>query len=422
MADSDLRSQMTAPRDWCMTSLGEIASIYTGSTPSRAVPAFWEGDIPWVTPGELTGLKTKYLNGTRESITKAGLTSCAATLVPKDTLLVTTRATLGSSALSAMPVTTNQGFRSLVFGGQADPHFFYHLSSRLTTELKRRASGTTFLEISGREFAAVRVPLPPLPEQHRIAEILDTLDEAIRRTEQVIAKLQQMKQGLLHDLLTRGIDENGELRGPDQPPASWKLTTLGEHVYLKGGFGFPDRYQGHSEGELPFYKVSDMSTAGNARYLGRANNYVSRATAAQQGWHPAQRGGVAFAKVGAALLLNRRRILTVDSLVDNNMMVAVPRDSVDQSWLYWWLQAVDFAVFVQPGALPSVNQGQLGALSIALPTLDEQIQVGTILDDYEARIEAEIMTRQKFNAMKLGLMNDLLTGRVRVTATEETAS
>ncbi len=75
-----------------------------------------------------------------------------------------------------------------------------------------------------REFA---VPLPPLPEQRRIAEILDTLDEAIRKTEQVIAKLQQMKQGLLHDLLTRGIDENGELRDPERHPEQFKDSPLG---------------------------------------------------------------------------------------------------------------------------------------------------------------------------------------------------
>jgi len=191
------------------------------------VSTYWGGDIPWVTPGELTNRKTKYLTETKECITKAGLASCAATLVPTDSLLVTTRATLGSVALAAIPVATNQGFRSLVFKEEADPHFFYHLSSRLIGEFKRRASGTTFLEISGREFAAVGVPLPPLPEQRRIAEILDTLDEAIRKTEQVTAKLQQMKQGLLHDLLTRGIDENGDLRDPERHPEQFKDSPLG---------------------------------------------------------------------------------------------------------------------------------------------------------------------------------------------------
>ena len=151
------------PADWSQAPLGQLAFIYSGGTPSRTVPAYWHGDIPWVTPRELTGLKTKYLSNTLEKVTKAGLASCAATLVPTNSLLVTTRATIGSVALAAMSIATNQGFRSLVFRAQADPHFFYHLTSRLVREFRRRASGTTFLEISGREFAAVEAPLPPSP-------------------------------------------------------------------------------------------------------------------------------------------------------------------------------------------------------------------------------------------------------------------
>ena len=93
---------------WPRTSLGEIASIHSGSTPRRSVPGFWGGGIPWVTPGELTSLRGKYLTETRDRITPAGLASCAASLVPKDSLLVTTRATLGASALAAMPVTVRR--------------------------------------------------------------------------------------------------------------------------------------------------------------------------------------------------------------------------------------------------------------------------------------------------------------------------
>lgn len=216
-----------ATRGWERCTLEEIGKIFSGSTPRREVTSYWNGDFPWVTPGELTGLKEKYLTYTRECITKAGLAGCAATLLPKDSLLITTRATLGSVALAAMPLATNQGFRSLVMNECADPHFYYHLASRLTPDLTRHSSGTTFLEVSAKDFAAVKVVKPPLPEQRRIAEILDNLDEAIRKTEQVIAKLQQMQQGLTHDLLTRGIDENGELRDPERHPEQFKDSLLG---------------------------------------------------------------------------------------------------------------------------------------------------------------------------------------------------
>src|SRR5687768_13995858 len=95
------------PVDWERSTIGGIGTIRSGSTPSRAVPSNWNGNIPWVTPGELTNLKDMYLDRTSEKITSKGLASCSATLVPKDSLLVTTRATIGSLALTAVPMATN---------------------------------------------------------------------------------------------------------------------------------------------------------------------------------------------------------------------------------------------------------------------------------------------------------------------------
>ncbi len=259
------------PSDWDVKSICDLGSIVGGSTPSRGVKRYWGGEIPWVTPGELTSLAFKYLGDTEEHITQAGLEGCGAHLLPAKTLLVTSRATIGAVALASRPTSTNQGFKSVVFGPGTEPGFYFHLFKRLTPELTRRASGTTFLEISGREFGAVRVPVPPLCEQRRMAEILDTLDEAIQRTEQIIAKLKQIKQCLLHDLLARGIDENGELRDPEQHPEqfkdsplgriprAWKIIQLRDRVAVKGGKRLPS---GHAYAEVPtafrYLRVEDF--------------------------------------------------------------------------------------------------------------------------------------------------------------------
>jgi type I restriction enzyme S subunit len=283
-----------------------------------------------------------------------------------------------------------------------------------------------------REYLSSEFEMPPCPEQSCVAAILDTLDETIRRSRDLIAKLKLIKQGLLRDLLTRGIDHTGRLRPAPATaphayqhstagliPAEWETSTFGEQVEFRGGFGFSDRFQGLAQGDLPFFKVSDMSKAGNEKLLQKANNYVSRTTASRQGWSPAPPGGVAFAKVGAALLLNRRRILSSDSLVDNNMMVAVAGPSLDPTWLYWWLQTVDFGAFVQPGALPSVNQGQLGSLQIAYPDLREQRTIATVLDTSDSRIASERQGFDKLRALKSGLLEDLLSGRVSVSVPDE---
>ena len=333
-------------------------------------------------------------------------------------------ANCGRTFLAEGDWTTLANTQAIIPNDELEARFLHYRTNR-EDFWPRSGSAQPFIKPSS--IGKCWLMLPPLPEQRRIAEILDTLDEAIRKTEQVIAKLQQMKQGLLHDLLTRGIDEHGELRDPerhpeqfkDSPlgriPRGWEVVQAGEHVNFNGGFGFPHVFQGRHTGELPFYKVSDQSLPGNERWLYGANNYVSRSLASRQGWRPAPAEGVAFAKVGAALLLNRRRILTRDSLVDNNMMVAVAEPDVAPAWLYWWLTTVDFGVFVQPGALPSVNQGQLNRLELALPGLAEQTEIGRRLNAASVREVEEEKGLDKLRTLKHGLMDDLLTGRVRVT-------
>jgi len=110
---------------WRQVPAREIAKeIVGGSTPSRDVHSLWNGGIPWVTPGELTKLGGKFLYETAETISKAGLANSGAKLLPADALIVTTRATLGLVALTTGPMTTNQGFKSIVFSGEADPNFY----------------------------------------------------------------------------------------------------------------------------------------------------------------------------------------------------------------------------------------------------------------------------------------------------------
>ena len=245
------------------------------------------------------------------------------------------------------------------------------------------------------------VCLPPLEEQRRIAEILDTVDETIRATERVIAKLVVVARAVQDRLVSS---------------ARGRPVTLASIAALRGGHGFPEDEQGRQSGSLPFYKVSDMNSIGNEKFLGKANNYVQRETAGHNGWHVLPPGAVVFAKVGAALLSNRRRILRVRAIIDNNMMAAVPRQVVSTEWLYRWLQTVDFARFVQVGALPSVNQGLVGGLRLDLPTLCEQERQTDVLDAHDSRINTEIAQLAKYKRIRAGLATDLLSGRVRTVA------
>src|SRR5258708_703179 len=249
------------PLVWAKVPIEEIGDIFAGGTPSRANTHYWNGTIAWATPSDLTQLTSKYLTQTREYITEAGLANSGATLLPKGSLLFTTRATIGSIAIAGIEICTNQGFKNIVPNSFSDSLFYYYLLYYIAAEMQRLASGSTFDQISRRDLVQIIVPHPNPLEQYHIAQILDTIDTQIQETERLITKLKQIRAGLLHDLLTWGIDENGEARDPVAHPEQFK-------DMLQGRLKIP------SEWELyPLYKIAEV---GSGVTLGR--NLIGRNT------------------------------------------------------------------------------------------------------------------------------------------------
>ena len=182
--------------------LRDIGIVVGGGTPSRERSEYWRGPIPWLTPGELTGISDKYISEVKEGISELGLAASGATVLPEESLLMTSRASIGFCALAGRPMATNQGFQNLVPNRYVDSSFLFHLGRTLRREMTRRASETTFLEISGREFGQIEVHLPPLEEQRRVASILDIIDNTIRVNGEHRDKLRELRAGLSVDLLS----------------------------------------------------------------------------------------------------------------------------------------------------------------------------------------------------------------------------
>ena len=220
------------PDGWNVARLGDVAEVVGGSTPSRSRKEFWEGDVPWVVPSELTNLKGRYLTATKEAITDAGLQSAGLKLIPSGSVLLTTRATIGVTAINAIPVTTNQGFQNIIVKNGIDPLWLFYGVSSMRRELEKRAAGSTFLEVSRDSVRSLPLLLPSLTEQRAIAAVLDSIDEAIECTEAVIAATERLRDALLHELLTRGVpgwhSEWKEVPGIGTIPACWDVARLGD--------------------------------------------------------------------------------------------------------------------------------------------------------------------------------------------------
>ncbi len=179
------------PSTWEWIPLSEVARVVGGGTPNTKDASFWEGgDIPWITPRDLSGYREKYISHGERSITALGLEQSGAVLMPPGTVLFSSRAPIGYTAIARTAISTNQGFKSFIPEGGLDSEYLYYFLTCAKQTAEGMASGTTFLELSGNQAGRMPLPLPPLPEQRRIvAELekqlsrLDAAVEALRRAQ-----------------------------------------------------------------------------------------------------------------------------------------------------------------------------------------------------------------------------------------------
>lgn len=194
-------------REWHVSRIDELAEIRSGGTPSTSLPLLWDGDVPWCTPTDITALKGyKYLRETARKISAQGLKFSSAEMVPANSIVMTSRATIGVCAINVMPVSTNQGFKNLVPFENIDPDFLYYLLLTKKQDLISLCGGSTFLEISKSQLSIFKLKLPSSKsEQTAIAQILSDMDAEIDELEAKLAKYQMIKQGMMQALLTGRI-------------------------------------------------------------------------------------------------------------------------------------------------------------------------------------------------------------------------
>ena len=161
------------PRAWRSARLAEVCEVVSGGTPKTGVAAYWDGDIPWVTPKDLSLDKRQVLHGGARSITREGLANSSAKLFPAGSVIVSSRAPIGYVAIAGEPMSTNQGCKIAVPPSEIDSRFLYWYLLQAKHDMDARASGTTFKEISGKEFGRTLLRWPTLGEQRRIVEILE---------------------------------------------------------------------------------------------------------------------------------------------------------------------------------------------------------------------------------------------------------
>ena len=212
------------PGDWEKKELGLLGEVFSGGTPDTTNDIFWNGSINWCTPTDITALNgSKYIGDTIVKISSEGLKNSSATLLPRGSVIVCTRATIGKAAISKEEISTNQGFKNIIpYRKIIDVEYLYYSIINSELQLLRLGNGSTFLEISKRDFEKFQILLPPLPEQKAIAHVLGLIDTAINTNNQLITKKELQKKWLMQNLLT------GKKRLKGFENEKWEETSLGD--------------------------------------------------------------------------------------------------------------------------------------------------------------------------------------------------
>lgn len=188
--------------EWKELEIGELGIIYSGGTPSTTNRAYWDGDIDWITPTDITKQDSVYIASSVRKISSEGLKNSSAKLLPKGSLLVCTRATIGEMAITAHEMCTNQGFKNIIPNKKTNIEFLFYLLTYKKHTLVSKASGSTFLELSKKAFEGLMFRIPFIDEQQKISVALTNSDKEIDLLEQQLADLKQEKKALMQQLLT----------------------------------------------------------------------------------------------------------------------------------------------------------------------------------------------------------------------------
>ncbi|WP_291654057.1 restriction endonuclease subunit S [Clostridium sp.] len=402
------------PSDWKVKKIGDIFSdLRAGSTPSRKIEDYFTGDIPWITSGEL---KYKVIYDTLEKITEEAVKDTNLELYPEGTFFIAitgleATGTRGSCAISGVEATTNQSCMAFKPKDGFSNKYLYHWYRLYGDYIGLKyTQGTKQQSLNNKIVAELEIPVPKLEEQEKIASILSTVDEQIDNVDGLINKNKELKKGLMQQLLTKGIGhtkfkktEIGEI------PEEWEVKTLdliGEIVTgstpktsEKDNYG--DEYLWVSPGDL-----------GIKKYVTDTVKMLSHKGFSKTRKLP--KGAILVTCIGSTI--GKMGISRTELSTNQQINSIICNDKANSEFIYYALNYnfKMYTSYISTQAVPIINKTTFGEFLIQIPSIQEQTKIALLLSEVDKRIEEYENKKQKLEELKKGLMQQMLTGKIRV--------
>lgn len=346
--------------EWETKSINDLADVIGGGTPDTTVKSYWDGEIQWFTPSEIG--KNKFVDASLRTITEDGLNNSSAKLLPPNTILLSSRATIGECSLSLRECATNQGFQSLV-SKKCNVDFLYYLIQTKKKDLIRKSCGSTFLEISANEVRKIQVSVPSDVEQQKIAGLLSLIDKRIATQNKIIRQYESLMPAIAESLfktiqgeivvlsdicdIVKGKQINGDF-----------LSERGKYYVMNGGTE-PSGFYDHYNTEANAISISEGGSCGYVQF-----NYL-----------PFWSGGHCY---------------TIQNITSN----------VENLYLYHYLKSKESAIMkLRTGScLPNIQKKDLSNFKVIIPSMEQQKTISTFLTSLKRKTEIE---ENLLNAIKI---------------------
>jgi len=400
------------PKEWNVARLEDVCEkVRAGGTPLTSKKEYWNGDLPFVKIEDIT-LAGKYLTATKSFISKEGLNNSSAWLVPENSLLFAMYGSMGEVSINKIPVTTNQAILGIIPQDRDDVEFLYYWYSFFKPRWKKYAKPTTQANLTAEILRDSMIPLPSQKERRGIVGVLGVVDSVIAKTGEVIAKTERLKKGLMQTLLTRGIGHKEYKQTPiGTIPKTWEVVKVEDVAEIRRNKSINDF---EKIAFIPMELIPDSQIF--AKYEIKAKEDVRSFTYCEA-------GDLLLAKITPSLENGKQGIVPSD--VPNKIALATTEvfpiccKEINKLFLFYVLKFSKFrnkiiSSMIGTTGRQRASKESVERLEIPLSPIEEQQKIAEILSDVDKKLELERNEKARLERTKAGLMDLLLTGKIRV--------
>ncbi|MBS6725027.1 MAG: restriction endonuclease subunit S [Veillonella sp.] len=390
--------------DWEQRKLGDIATITGGGTPSTNISEYWNGDIDWYSPVEIG--ENRYVSRSTRKITKLGLEKSSAKILPVGTVLFTSRAGIGNTAILQAEGCTNQGFQSITPNSkELDTYFLYTMTPKLKRYGEVTGAGSTFVEVSGKQMEQMNLMIPSLEEQKHVSQLFELMDDAITLHQCKLEKLKLTKKALLQKLFPKNGKHIPEIRFKGFTDA-WEQRKLDDIAKIKTGGGTPKTANPeYWSGNIPWIQSSDL-VEGDIAHV-NINKFINNNALKNSAAKLISRDSIALVtRVG----VGKVAVINQDFTTSQDFLSLSYFDRSDIKFLAYQLYRLmqENAKVLQGTSIKGITKTELIEQSISIPSSgQEQHLISNVLSKIDSIITLHQRKLERLQEVKKGLLQKM---------------